>query len=167
MNQSIQSRAVRRVTRLAAVALVVAAGAVHADNEATQDISIAVSSVNEIEVGIGSVAINVSTATAGSTPSGTGSSTYAITTNATASKKITAALVSALASGLTLSTNLQAPSTGSSAGVTGLSTTAADVVTSIEAVAQSGLTIDYAATATIAVASGSYDADVIYTLVDN
>jgi hypothetical protein len=42
-----------------------------------------------------------------------------------------------------------------------------DVVNSIEAVAQTGLTISYAATATVAVAPNSYTADVTYTIVND
>jgi hypothetical protein len=157
----------RGAALIAAAVLAAAAGSARADNEATQDISISVSAVNEIEVTAGTVTITVNSATAGTLPSGTGSSSYALTTNSVTSKKITAHLVSGLASGLTLTAQLAAPSTGSSSGVVTLGTSDSDVVTSIEAVNQTGLSIGYVATATIAVASGSYDADVIYTLVND
>lgn len=141
-------------------------GPVRAADTATQDVDITVQAVNEISVGA-AVTLNVNSATAGVNPTGIASSTYSITTNSATSKKITAQLGSALTAGLTLSTNLQAPSTGTSAGVTALSTTPSDVVTSIEAVAASGLTINYAATATVSVAPNTYSAEVTYTIVND
>jgi hypothetical protein len=152
---------------LAGVAAVVATvGGVHAADTATQDIDITVQAVNEITVGT-TVTLNINSATAGGAPSGTASSTYSITTNSATSKKITAQLSAALTSGLTLSANLQAPSTGTSTGDTPLSTTPSDVVTSIEAVAATGLTIGYSATATVSVAPNTYSADVTYTIVND
>ena len=155
----------RRKLLAACVSLLAGAAAFAADN-ATQDVDITVQAVNEITVGP-TVTLTINSATAGSNPSGTASSTWNITTNSVSSKKITAQLAAALSSGLTLSANLQAPSTGTSSGVTTLSTTASDVVTSIEAVAATGLTINYAATATVAVAPNTYSADVTYTIVND
>jgi len=143
-----------------------AGGAVHAADSATQDVDITVQSVNEISVGT-AVTLNVNSATAGVNPTGLVGSTYSITTNSTASKKITAQLAGALSGGLALSVNLQAPSTGTSAGTTLLSTSPVDVVNSIEAVTASGLTISYSATATVAVAPNSYVAEVTYTIVND
>ena len=164
MNQSIFDR--RRLFVGAAALFASAGGPVMAADSATQDVDITVQAVNEISVGT-AVALTINSATAGVNPSGIASSTYSITTNSTASKKITAQLAGALTSGLTLSVNLQAPSTGTSAGVTPLSTSPADVVSSIESVAATGLTISYAATATVAVAPNSYSADVTYTIVND
>ena len=146
-------------------------GTAWATSSATQDVDITVQSVNEISVG-GTVTLTISSATAGQIPSGSTSSTYAITTNSTTSKKITAQLVSPLATGLTLSVFLQAPSTGSSSGSPGApialsDTSANNVVTSIEAVVASGLTITYTATATEVVAPNTYSADVTYTITND
>jgi hypothetical protein len=149
-----------------AAALFASMGAVHAADSATQDVDITVQAVNEISVGT-AVALTVNSASAGVNPTGIISSTYSITTNSTVSKKITAQLTGALTAGLTLSANLQAPSTGTSAGATPLSTSPVDVVNSIEAVAATGLTISYAATATVAVAPNSYIAEVTYTVVND
>ncbi len=160
----------RRLRHCGIVAGVICAagigGGAHAADTATQDVDITVQDVNEISVGA-AVTLNVNSATAGVSPTGLASSTYSITTNSATSKKITAQLTSALTAGLTLSTNLQAPSTGTSAGVVVLSTTASDAVTSIEAVAATGLTISYAATATVAVAPNTYTAEVTYTIVND
>jgi hypothetical protein len=139
-------------------------GTALAADTATQDLNITVAAVNEITVG-STVTLNINTATAGQIPTGTATSSYAITTNSATSRKITAELDEALQSGLTLSANMAAPSTGTSAGETALSVTASDVVTSIEAVAQSGITINYSATAAVSVATGTYPADVVYTIV--
>lgn len=157
-----------RAALRAAITLVITSGGgvALAASSATQDVDITVQNVNEISVGT-AVTLNINTAVAGGNPGGAATSNYSITTNSSTSKKITAQLVGALTAGLTLNVNLQAPSTGTSAGVTALSTSANDVVTSIEAVAASALTISYAATATVAVAPNTYSADVTYTIVDD
>jgi hypothetical protein len=166
MNHLEQNRRVWLLAMGVALGVVAAGGSVQAADTATQDVDITVQAVNEISVG-SAVSLTVTTATAGSEPTGTAGSTYSITTNSATSKKITAQLGGALTSGLSLTANLQAPSTGSSAGATSLSTTAADVVTSIEAVAASGLTIGYSASATVAVAPNTYAVDVTYTIVND
>jgi hypothetical protein len=141
-------------------------GAAHAADTATQEVDITVQAVNEISLGT-TVALTVNSAAAGVNPTGIASSTYSITTNSTASKKITAQLAAAPTAGLALSVNLQAPSTGTSTGATLLGVAPTDVVHSIEAVAATGLTISYSATATVAVAPTSYSADVTYTIVND
>ena len=156
----------RRLKLLAIAAVLLPGGAALAADNATQDVDITVQAVNEISVGA-AVTLTINSATAGSNPSGAATSSWNITTNSTASKKVTAQLTATLASGLSLSVNLQAPTTGTSAGLTALTTSASDVVTSIEAVAASGLTINYAAAATVAVAPNTYSADVTYTIVND
>ena len=162
----IQSTRFRYPRGLAGVATLLAAVGAHAADSATQDVDITVAAVNEISVG-STVTLTINNATAGGNPTGAASSTYSITTNSPASKKITAQLASALTSGLSLSVNLTAPSTGTSAGLTALTTAPIDVVTSVEAVAASGLAINYSATATVAVAPNTYPADVTYTIVND
>ena len=75
------------------------------------------------------------------------SGSYSVTSNATASKKITAALGGTYATGISLSANLTG--LGTSAGAVVLSTTAQDVVTGLSKVNGSG-TITYTASATAA-----------------
>jgi hypothetical protein len=164
----IQSIRIRQHKVLAGAVSLLAAlgGVVQAAGSATQSVEITVQAVNEISVGTAAT-LNVNSAAAGINPTGIASSTYSITTNSTTSKKITAQIATALTSGLTLSVNLQAPSTGVSAGSTPLGVAPVDVVNSIEAVSASGLTISYAATATVAVAPNSYTADVTYTVVND
>jgi len=145
-------------------------GSAEAASSATQDVDITVQSVNEISVG-GTVTLTINSATAGQNPTGTTTSTYAITTNSATGKKITAQLVAPLDTGLTLSVFLQAPSGATSSGslaapVALSSSSASDVVTSIEAVAANGLTINYSATATVAVTPNTYSADVTYTITN-
>jgi hypothetical protein len=164
MNASSRVDHHRKLLTILAAALA-GATATAADN-ATQDVDITVQAVNEISVG-STVTLTINSATAGGNPAGAASSTWNITTNSVTSKKITAQLTAALSSGLSLSVDMQAPGTGTSAGVTALSTSPSDVVTSVEAVAASGLTINYSATATVAVAPNTYSADVTYTIVND
>ncbi|HEY6125054.1 MAG TPA: hypothetical protein VIV63_10390 [Steroidobacteraceae bacterium] len=164
----IQSMRIRLPAIFVGVASLLASpgGAVHASDTAAQTVDITVQAVNEIALGT-AVTLNVNSAAAGINPTGLASSTYSITTNSTASKKITAQLLAAPTSGLTLSVNLQAPSTGVSAGSVPLGVAPVDAVNSIEAVTASGLTISYAAAATVAVAPTSYSAEVTYTIVND
>jgi len=168
MKHSIRIRRGARPALAAAIASAMAAasGIAQAASSATQDVDITVQNVNEISVGT-AVTLTINTAIAGGNPGGTALSNYSITTNSSTSKKITAQLVGALTAGLSLSVSVQAPSTGTSAGVAVLTTSPSDVVNSIEAVAASGLTISYSATATVAVAPNTYSADVTYTIVDD
>jgi hypothetical protein len=121
---------------------------------ANQTVTIVVSDINVISVTSSTVSLTIDSATAGSNPDSDSdnSTSYSITTNGTA-KKITAALGSAYASGISLGMNLTAPSGGSSAGLTTLTTSAQDLVTGIASVAEGTLTIAYTATATPSAAS--------------
>ena len=134
------------------LALLAAAGLAlpaFADNTATQQVSFEVQAISQLSF-TGSPSLVISTATAGSAPaSATANATYAITTNET-SRKITASLDSDMPAGVTLSTNLAAPSGATSAGATSLSATARDVVSGISTVSQSGLNVTYSLSATAA-----------------
>jgi len=167
MKKSICTRHSRAVMGAAAL-FVSAGGSVHASDTASQNVNLTVTEVNEISLGGATVPLTVGTLSAG-TLTGTIGSTYSITTNSATSKKITAQLGGALTSGLTLSTSLQAPSTGVSPGSpVALSTTAVDVVNSIEPVSAAGLTITYTSTATVAVAAGvQAPVAVTYTIVND
>lgn len=116
---------------------------------ATQTVSYEVSAVDQISVS-GSPSLVVNSATAGSAlNSATASGTYAITTNGT-NRKITASIDSNMPSGVTLTVALGAPTGGTSAGAVTLNTTAKDVVTGITQVNQSGLSVSYGLSATLA-----------------
>ena len=136
-----------------AAALAVAASALAAHDAsaqtATQTVSYEVAAINEISVaGSPSLVINDATPGSGLT-SATASGTYAITTNQ-ANRKVTAQIDSNMPSGVTLSVTLAAPTGGTSAGAVNLSTVAQDVVTGVSNVNQSGLSIGYELSATVA-----------------
>ena len=136
-----------------AAAIAVAASAFAAADAsaqtATQTVSYEVAAVNEISVaGSPSLVINDATAGSGLT-SASASGTYAITTNET-NRKITAEMDSNMPTGVTLSVSLAAPTGGTSAGAVNLSTVAVDVVTGVSSVNESGLSITYGLSATVA-----------------
>lgn len=133
------------------VALAIAASSTMASAQsATQTVTFAVNAINQISA-TGSPSLTVTTATAGSQPTVAtdASSSWAVTTNQTGAK-ISASIASAMPTGLTLSVDLAAPSGATSAGLVQLGTVAADLVTSITKVAQSGMTATYQLSATAA-----------------
>lgn len=145
-----------KMKRLVVLPLVVAlvtgwAGLASAASSTQQTVTFEVQAINEISVSGNPGTLTVSTATAGQQPDAVSdnSTTYAITTNES-NKKITVAIDTAMPSAVTLQIQLAAPSGATSAGNVTLSTTAADAVTGITQVAQSGLTITYTLTATVA-----------------
>ena len=134
------------------VLLLIMAHVSSAANTATQTITFEVTAINEMAVSGNPAAMIINSATAGSAPAAVtdSSTTYDITTNETA-KKITGQITTGgiMPSGVTLEANLTAPTGGTSAGYTNLSTTAADLVTSIATLAESTNTIEYRLSATI------------------
>jgi hypothetical protein len=136
---------------LAACLLLLTCGAVFGANTAQQTVTFEVQAIDEMGVSGNPAALIVSTATAGSQPDDAtdNSTTYAITTNGT-NKKITGAIDSAMPANTTLQVNLTAPTGGSSAGAVTLTTSAADLVTAISQLAESGLTVTYTLSATVA-----------------
>jgi len=139
-----------KVGALAAAVGLLTSGAVLAGASATQDITYEVTAINEISVSGDPGNLTVSTATAGSQPDAVtdSSTTYSITTNETG-KKITAAIDTAMPANVTLSLTATAPSVGTSAGKQPLSDSAADVVTGITQVAESGIGLSYELDATV------------------
>lgn len=137
---------------LAVAGLCLMSTAVFAASNDTVTVNYAVSAINELNIDGASVSLTVSSATAGANPDqASANTTYDITTNcATDAKKITAAINTDMASGLTLKVNLTAPSGGTSAGAVTLSSTAANAVTAIDAVASSNLTAAFTLDATLA-----------------
>lgn len=142
-------------------------GKAMAGASATATATYEVTAINELSASGNPGSLTVTAATAGSQPDAVtdATTTYAITTNGT-NKKITAAINTAMPAGTTLKVTLAAPTGASSSQVT-LSTTPADAVTGITTLAESGKTITYELSATVAagvVASGSKT--VTYTIVD-
>lgn len=132
-----------------AVGMVVSGGAFAADS-ATQDVTYEVSAINELAVSGDPGALTVSTATAGGQPDAVtdASSSYDITTNGS-NKKITAAIDTDMPANVTLSLTA-ASASGTSAGKQALTGVAADVVTGLTGVAESGQTLTYELAATVA-----------------
>ncbi len=128
------------------------AGNVFAANSDTATINYEVQAINEVNIDDASETLTVNAATAGSQPTAaTDSGTYDITTNCAANaKKLTAAIASDMPTGVTLTMNVTAPTGASSAGAVTLSHTAADVVTSVDPVAETNIAISYSMSATVA-----------------
>lgn len=132
---------------------------IFAATTATATVTYTIGVIDGISVSGNPGPLNITTATPGSapTPATDNSTTYAITTNGTA-RNITGTLTSNMPTGVTLTVNLAAPSTGSSAGAVALSTVASNLVSGVASLTQSGLGITYVLSATTAasqVASGS------------
>lgn len=124
---------------------------VWAAETATQDVGYEVAAISQISVtneDPGSLVITGATPGLAPTEDDLSAGTYAITNNA-GTKKITAAINSAMPDGVTLEVALQAP-TGATATRSVLSTSPADVVTDIGNVSESGKTITYYLNATAA-----------------
>jgi len=117
---------------------------------ATQTVTFAVNAINQIAF-VGTPSLTITTAVAGSQPTSAtvGTSTWAVTTNQS-NAKISASIPLAMAAGLTLSVNLTAPATATSAGLQPLTTTAVDLVTVITKLAVGSLSATYQLDATAA-----------------
>ncbi|MFH1452453.1 MAG: hypothetical protein ABIH00_00515 [Armatimonadota bacterium] len=133
----------------------------------TQTVYYEIDAINEISMGT-DCTLTVDTATAGSQPDADSLfKPYNITTNETAGKKITAVLNSNMPSNVTLSLEMAAPATGASAGVKYLTSTAQDLVTSIETVAESSIQTTLSLSAAVAAGLPADGSRVItYTLTD-
>ena len=147
---------------LAAVTLglITVANTATAQSTASHDVTIAVTAIDEIVVS-GNVTLTINSITL----SESASANYGITTNGVA-RKIVASLDSDYSPTLALDVSVSAPTAaGTSTGAITLSSAAQDVVTGISAVAESGLAIDYTATALPSTpASTSETRTVTYTI---
>ncbi len=153
---------------LVAGSLCLLSGIAMAATSATQTVTYEVTAINAITVSGNPAALTVNAATAGSAPTAVSdaTTTYAITTNEIG-KKITGAINTNMPAGLTLTVNLVAPTGGSSAGATSLSSVAADLVTGITTLNESAKTITYNLSATSAAGVvGSASKTVTLTIVD-
>lgn len=148
-------------------------GAAFAQSD-THTVTVEVQAINEIAIA-GDVSLSISTATAGQAPDdATGSTTYAMTTNdaggavkITASTSVDPSTLGSGSGGVVLAVNADAPTGGLSAGSVALNTTAVDVVSSIDAVSESGMTLGYTLSATAATGQlGSTAITVTYTIVN-
>lgn len=169
MNMTMNTKHTKLTLIAVAVGLVlgVSASALAADNT-TQTTTLAVDPINEIAVSGNPGAMTINAATAGSGPNAVtdATTTYDITTNGT-NKKITAAIDAAMPTGTTLKVNLTAPAGATSAGITTLGTTAVDVVTAITEVAETGKSISYTFSATVAAGTlASFNKTVTFTILD-
>ena len=150
---------IKYVTRSVIALALVAFGATSAQAQtANQTVTFAVNAINQIAF-VGAPSLTITTAVAGSAPTSATDNTasWAVTTNQTGAK-ITASIPSIMPAGLTLSSNLTAPTGGASAGFQALGTTAVDLVTGITKLAQGALGVTYKLDATVAagvVASGT------------
>ncbi|MCD6360566.1 MAG: hypothetical protein J7M38_06820 [Armatimonadetes bacterium] len=114
-------------------------------SSATMTVGCEVQEINELSVSSDTICLTVDTATAGSEPAGaTCTATYDITTNCVQDgKKITGRIDADMPEGLTLKVAAEAPTGAVSAGEKVLSTTPTDLVTGIDAVAESGLGLTF------------------------
>jgi hypothetical protein len=143
---------VKKLVASATIALILGVcGTVFAATSATQQVTYQVSSINAISVSGNPGALIISTAVAGYQPAAVvdASTTYAITTNGS-DKRITGVLNSAMPSNTALKATVTAPASGTSDGQVTLTASALNLVTGIGAVAQSGMTISYEFSATVA-----------------
>lgn len=142
-----------------------APAAAQGTNSDTHEVTVRVQEVNAIAVS-SDVELVVNETSAGQAPSRTmTNSSFALTTNSLAARKITGALSGAYPDGITLSAELAAPSTGSSVGTHNLSTNAVDLVTSIGPTAESNLNIAYEAAVTAQADPGTYTQTITYTIL--
>jgi len=133
-----------------ALLLVIFVGAIFAADNDNLTVTYEVQAINELTAG-DDVTLTVSSATAGYSPTAaTDESSYNITTNCAAdSKKITAVIDTDMPAGLTLRLTATAPEGGSSTGTKTITTSAANIVTSIDGVAESGINLHFSLMATV------------------
>jgi hypothetical protein len=127
------------------------ASLVFSAQSADQTVTFSVSAINEISVSGNPGALVVSSANAGAQPNevSDSSTSYLISTNGT-NMKITGAIDTAMPSGVTLKLNLAAPTGGYSAGDVSMGVNSVDLVSGATKVAETGKTITYKLSATVA-----------------
>jgi hypothetical protein len=145
-------------------AVLVVAAAASASAQATQDVTINIQAINKISIAGGAHTMTINTATAGQAPDDvTWSTTWAITTNQSNSK-VSASIGSDMPSGVTLKVNMANPTSATSNGDVSLSSTAAELVTGITQLNESGLSLTYTASATALAGVQSVARTVTYTV---
>lgn len=137
-----------------------------AQTSATAIVTFTITSISSISVSGNPAAFTISAATPGDPPNSATdtSTTYAVTTNATA-QRIQGSIDTAMPSGVGLTITLSPPSGATSVGAVNMTTTAQNLVTGISNVAQSGLGITYTLSATASAAPiASASRTVTYTI---
>jgi len=155
----------KAVTCCAAACSLLTGTSYAADND-TATVTMEISAINEIAVSGNPSALLINSASLGSGPQSVNDTTtsYSLTTNET-TQKITGSLDSDMPAETTLTIDLLAPSGGVSAGPTIMTSSAQDLVTSIETVNQAGIQISYTFGATSdAGIIASFQRVVTYTL---
>jgi hypothetical protein len=143
----------RRYARHLALAVALsfaAAFPAEAQFTASQAITFSISAINQIAF-VGAPTLTVTTAAAGAAPSSAtnATATWAVTTNQSGAK-ITASIPTIMPAGVTLSSNLAAPTGATSAGFKSLTNVATDLVTGITKIAQGAMVVTYRLDATAA-----------------
>ncbi len=117
---------------------------------ATSTVTYEVAAINEISLSSSTASLTVNAATAGSAPTAvTVAQTRAVTTNQSTAK-VTGAINTNMPAGLTLSVTLGNPTGATSAGKQALTSIAADLVTGITKLNESGLSLTWELAATAA-----------------
>lgn len=133
---------------------------------ATQIVTMAVSAISQIAITGAAPTLTINSVSGGILSTSSTGITYSITTNER-NKKITGSIDTTMPANTTLSVNLAAPSTAVSAGNVNLSTTAADLVTSISTLVSAGLPLTYTFSATPSAGTiSSFTRTVTFTVVD-
>lgn len=135
----------------------------HAASTANVTVTFIVQSVRDIVFSGNPGTFTVSPGGAAATDTST---TYSAVTNES-NQRIFASLNTNMPTGLTLQVNLQAPSGATSAGAQTLTTTSANLVTGISNVNQTGLTVAYSLTASVAASTAPSATRILtYTIGD-
>lgn len=145
-----------KICSILGTGLFLLSSSLHAATTATATVTYTIGSIDAITVSGNPGPLVVNSATAGSGPTSAvdASTTYAVTTNSTA-RRVTAALTTAMPTGVSLTVALQAPTGATSVGAVALTTAAQALVTGIANVAQGSLTVTYTLIATLAAAQVS------------
>lgn len=152
---------------LGAVLAVAAASVAFAQETATHDVSFSVSAVNSITVeGTPTLALTALNAAGTAFAPVTDTATYSLFTNG-AGMSITVSLDADMPSGVTLELEMDAPAGATSAGLTALSATDADLVTGISSVSEQLLEMTYTLSATPAAEAATGTRTVTFTITDD
>lgn len=154
-----------RVFSIGAALLAASAGGA-AGQTATQLVRIQVNAVNQIGVSGAPEPLVINNATAGQGPASVTASggRWAVTTNEE-NQKVTASLDQPLPDGISLQVTLQPPAGATASGEVVLGTAASDVVTGMNRLAASALSITYRLTATATATTTTTTRTVTFTIV--
>lgn len=150
------------VRAFASLVFVLASATAAAAQGTTQDVTLVVDAIDEVQFDQGAQTLTISDNTL--TTSSTGL-TWSVTTNSATAKRVQGAITAGtLPTNSSLTLNLTAPTTGTSAGAVSLTSTPTDLVTSIDAVSEAGLGMTYNFTAQVDTPPNGAGATVTVTL---